>query len=316
MSNAITKIAKKEDLTTLLNNNTNAVARIDENKREDFKKNFIELWNNKYLIGQADASELLEFCIQITNIGLSVNPWHKEVYILPFAIYEGKAPNKRKVGVRLEAVFTKNGIQEMAFNNGFQMEVDTVWKIGGEGVELSSLDFDKRADVDFTNQEYVSKNFLGFNFKLFDLNNKLREQNYFVTMAYLEKVTKKLESKDHQIANYSHKAFRKAYSEFFIPKGRDTRDIISRLDNLNNEEIETVETTPSKINTKSLNDVLNKENKTEIVEEKVVTIQDINNYYKQNLNKKDLMQKVLQGTGWRDFNSLKLGELMGELKKL
>jgi len=312
MSN-IVKINKKSDLEELVKDK-NALARLDAEKVEEFKTNFIELWNNKYLIQNADASELLNFCIQISNIGLSVNPWHKEVYILPFNVYKkNQDGSKTKVSTRLEAVYAKDGVRQMAYDNGFQIFCDTVWNINGKGKSINDLDFIDKSKVDFTNTKYVNENFLGFNFTLVDVIGNLQKQEYFVTFDYLKKVTKKLESEDHKIANYSHKAFRKAYNEFFIPKSRDTRYLLSKLDNINyNDDIETVQTTDTKQDTKKVENALKPSN---IVKD--VTVEDITYLYDNaDTDIKIKMGAKLKGTGWNNYTPQQLNQLKIELEEI
>ena len=293
MSN-LTKITSKNDLQTVLTQNNNALNRLDADKQDEFQKNFIELWNNKYLISQAIPSELLDFCIQVTNIGLSVNPWHKQVYILPFGIYEGKAPNKKRVGTRLEAVFTKFGIQELSFQSGFQIEVDTIWNYEGNDILSKDLNIGQRAKLNITDTKNVGDNFLGFYFELIDLNNKLHKQNCVVGMDYLKEVTKKLESVTHQIANYEHKAFRKAMSSFFIPKSRGSLEILSKIDNLNySDEIIDTTITDTKSKPEDIKKVLSPKNED-------ITVEDIEGLYRSaDAERKEDILKIL-GQDWRE----------------
>lgn len=301
----IQKINSKSDLELLIKDK-NALARLHPDKVEEFKTNFIEIYSEKYLLSKAAPSELLSFCIQVSNIGLSINPWHKELYILPFKQKDGS--------FKLEAVFSKDGIQEMAFNNGFQIECTSVWNFGGNGVLLKDLTYQEQSKINFTNAEFVEKHFLGFEFELFDLKGNLRPQKVFVTFDYLKEVTKQLQSKTHQIANYSHKAFRKAYNEFFIPKGRDTRDKLNKLDNINynDEPIETVQT----------NDTDKKELSTLYIDG-VSKSEDVVNYnqddmtrlFNKDKSKQSEMMKFLV-QGWRDYPQDKMNELYKKLSEL
>ncbi len=304
MSN-LQAIKSKSDLELMVKDK-NALARLHDDKVEEFKTNFIELWNNQYLIKNAVPSELLEFCIQVTNIGLSVNPWHRELHILPFA-------QKGKDGKKLEAVYSDNGIQQMAFNNGFQIECNTVWNFGGNGVNIKELSYLEQSKINFTNPKFVEEHFLGFNIELFDLNKKLFNQSFFVTYDYLKEVTKQLQSKEHQIANYKHKAMRKAYNEFFIPKGRDTRDLLSKLDNINyNEDIETVEV--KETSTKDIQNAL-KPSIENVVKD--VTIEDITYLYENaDTEIKIKMGAKLKGSGWNNYTPQQLNVLKSELESI
>ena len=307
----ITKITSKNDLSTVLTDNANAVNRLDEDKKDEFKKNFLELWNNKYLIGQANPTELLDFCIQVTNIGISVNPWHKQVSVLPFT-------EKGQQGKKLEAVYSKDGIQEMAFNAGFQMEMDTIWSINGSDVKSKDLPLGERARLDMNDNEFVTNNFLGFYFELIDLNGKLHNQNNVIGVDYCKLVTKSKPDKSYEIANWQHKAFRKAYDLFFIPKNRDNRDVLSRLDNLNNTVIDVkVEETPKVEQTKDSLKIADASTPT--VEETPtveITVNDINRYYNQNPDKHQAMAKIFaDNQDWRKFNAEQLSKLLEDLKK-
>lgn len=298
----LTKITSKNDLSTVLKGGENALQRLDEDKKEEFKKNFIELWSNEYLIKSANATELLDFCIQVSNIGLSVNPWHKQVYILPFN-------QKGQNGKKLEAVLTKFGIQELVFQSGFQIEVDTIWNHDGEEVLSKNLSIGQRSKLNITDIKEVDKNFLGFYFELIDLNKKLKKQNCVVGIDYLKEVTKQLQSKTHQIANYEHKAFRKAMTSFFIPKSRGSIEVISQLDNINNTIVDVSVNENKKETPKVALTLEEDENKT-----KDVTVKEILEYYNASDNKQKIADIMSNNDGWREYIPSKLNALMSEIQ--
>ncbi len=302
-------IKSKSDLELLVKDK-NALARLHDDKVEDFKTNFIELWNNQYLIKNAVPSELLEFCIQVTNIGLSVNPWHKELYILPFT-------QKGKDGKKLEAVYRKEAIEQMAFRAGIQIESDSIWNIVGDGILYSNMTYSEQSKIKANDIKYINDNFIGFEIRFYDLKSNLRPQKFTITYDYLKYATNdnNIEKDSDQVAKLLHKAYRKAFSLAFIPKGRDTRDLLSKLDNINyNEDIETVET--KETSTEEIQNALKPSSENVV---KDVTIEDINILYANSESDIQIKMHAVfnSNAGWKtNYTPQQLNVLKSELEEI
>lgn len=292
-------------MQNMLKGNENSLHRLDEDKRESFKLNFLELWNNQYLIQQAVPTELLDFAIQITNLGLSINPYAKELYILPFN-------EKGKNGKKLEAVFRKEAIEKLSSDKGFFIESDNIWSIDGEDILESEMTYARQARLEKTNVEFVNKSFLGFRFTLSFMGEKnVPKQHCIVGMNYLKTVTKQLQSQEHKIANYAHKAYRKAFSEFNMSAGKrtDMEKKLAQLEALNYNTFE-AEVTNEKQNTNTHKKSLQMSGETQ----EIVTVEDITALYKTlSVEKKSKMLK--DHKDWRTYDADAMRLLKEELEK-
>ncbi len=306
-NNQIQKINSKDDLVNLVKDK-NALARLKDDKVEEFKTNFIELWSQKYLIQSAEPSELLDFCIQVTNIGLSVNPWHKEVYVLPFT-------QKGKSGKKLEVVYRKEAIEEMAFRAGMQIEADSIWNINGDGVLFSNMTYLDQSTIKSNNVKYINDNFIGFEIRFYDLKSNLRPQKFTISYDYLKYATNdnNIGSDQDQISKLIHKAYRKAFNMAFIPKGRDTRDKLNKLDNINYND-ETIETVPTSDTTKKDLKSLSIDGVSKDINN--FSVDDITLIWEDGDSKKRNKMLPLLVKGWKEYNQEQLNNLFKSVSEL
>ena len=253
----------KQQLISYLVNYADLLKSLEKDKKEEFKQNFLELASNDYLISKVNPRELIKFCIGVTKLGLNINPMYKEVYIIPFNTEVRK-------GVKLmlpQAIIPLNGIQERANQNGFFLRLYEVYKFD-DGNIISEREMSREYQIllDTTNSTWFDRHFVGFDVVLTDLRNQLPEQVKFVEVAYLKDVTKTIKNQSFKAQTYRHKAARRAFGDFNIPRDRQLVDFIE-LEHLNDTTLENKNTNRLKYTT-----AITQENLTTAIEDGFIVV--------------------------------------------
>ncbi len=205
---------KKAELIQGLTENHLIVESIPEKYRGPFKEAFMEFYNMDYLMKSVSMREVIRFCANIARTGLSLNPGDKETYIVPFDTKVGET----KIMIP-QVIIPLNGIQEIAYRKQFFLRLYEVYNF--EGTYASELDMPRelQAKLNTMDPNWVDSHFIGFDVVLVDLTNELPEQKKFVEKSYLESVTNQIKG-NFKIQNWRHKAVRRAYGDFMIPRAR------------------------------------------------------------------------------------------------
>ena len=205
----------------------------------EFKSALIELSGNAYLMEKIPAAQIVRVAAQATYMGLSVNPLHKECDILPFNV-KGK-------GVVASIVAKKKGVQEMAFSAGFFFDVDPVWSIPNLAPPLppeiamnlpeppemvikaeSEMTREELIGLDPSDPKFFNEHMKGWDFTLTDMldndsGSKVQPQKEFVSLKDAKAVTGSMQATEHSLKQaYVHKAIRRAMTEFYIPRNRNS----------------------------------------------------------------------------------------------
>jgi len=223
--NNIMKINNSEDANRLISINDKKIEQLPEVERESFKENFLSICSDKYLTSKANAQDIFNLALNATKIGLNVSKYAKEVYILPF-------------GNKLEMVFRKEATEKLLSDRGYFIECTNIWSIDGLDVLENELSYGQQARLEKTNPKFVNDFFIGFMFKLSYIrgDKSIPDQFSVIGVNYLNTVTKQLQSQEHKIANWSHKAYRKAYSTFNLSASAGASQMdekIAKLDDIN-----------------------------------------------------------------------------------
>ena len=238
----------KQLLGQTLQSSAQLLQTLDAEKQEEFRSNFLELASNDYLVGAVAPRELMQFCVGVTKLGLNINPAYKEVYVVPFS-----TKVRNSYTMLPQAIIPLQGMQEMAFKAGFYLRLYEVYRFGDEIVSEKGMDRKYQVQLNTSNPQWVDQHFVGFDVELIDTKGEIPEQYKFVEVQYLKDVTKTLKDKKFKdqkfkVQTWRHKAVRRAFGDFFIPRGRKM-DVLEKLDHINNEVLE--KDTPS-VNPKSL----------------------------------------------------------------
>lgn len=217
MSTSISPIERKRlELANGLISNKQYIDLIPVEKQENFKNNFLELATQDYLLSIISTKELIRFAVNVTKIGLDIAPSSKEVYILPF---ETKV-NNQKVMLP-QAIIPLNGVQQLAYQKGFFLLLDAVYKFDdGTSESESKLSRAQQAFLQTANSKWVDEHFIGFDCILTDLKGELPTQIKFVDLNYMKAATKTIKDERWKLQTWRHKAVRRAYGDFMIPKNR------------------------------------------------------------------------------------------------
>jgi len=210
-------------------------------KQEDFKNNFLELATQDYLLSIIGTKDLVRFATTITKTGLDIAPSSKEVYIIPF----DTRVNNQKVMLP-QAIIPLNGMQQLAYQKGFFLLLDAVWRFddGSYGSE-SKLTRPQQAQIQSANGQWVENHFIGFDVILKDLKNELPTQVKFVDLNYIKAATKTLKDERWKLQTWRHKAVRRAYGDFMIPKGRKI-EAFEQIEVLNDSILQNTDTSSGK----------------------------------------------------------------------
>lgn len=307
---------KRKLVTALESNHKLLLDRLpDDSQQQAFKENFLELAENDYLIKEVEPKHILTFALNVSKLGININPIYKEAYILPF--------NVKNKGMMPTLVMPKNGIRQIAYDAGFFLEIDRVYNIDGKIIPQSEMSREQLSSLKTTDGAWVDKHFDGFNITLTDLiesEKKLPVQTAYVGAEYVKKVTKQLQSQDYKIQTWEHKACRRAFEEFFIPRDRRS-NVLMEVDKLNDSQeiIDTEETAPKEdVDVKK---ALLEEDavEAELDEDTVVTEKVIMDYYNEQTNKAKqnaIKEEMKKQSGWRSYDQEKLAELYETLKEL
>ena len=201
---------------------------IPVNKQEQFKNNFLELATQDYLLSIVDVKELVRFATYITKVGLDIAPSSKEVYIIPF----DTKVNNQKVMLP-QAIIPLNGMQQLAYQKGFFLLLEAVYKFDdGSSESESKLSRAQQAMLQTANPKWIESHFIGFDCILTDLKKELPTQVKFVDLNYIKAATKTIKDDRWKLQTWRHKAVRRAYGDFMIPKDRKI-DAFESIENLN-----------------------------------------------------------------------------------
>lgn len=224
---------------------------IPVNKQEQFKNNFLELATQDYLLSIVDTKELVRFTAHVTKTGLDIAPSSKEVYIIPF----DTKVNNQKIMLP-QAIIPLNGMQQLAYQKGFMLILDAVWKFDDGSCESESkLTRLQQSYLKTADAEWVEKHFIGFDVVLTDLKNELPTQVKFVDLNYVKEATKTIKDARWKLQTWRHKAVRRAYGDFMIPKGRKI-DVFEEIEALNDATISIADTSTGKILTSEQEEAL------------------------------------------------------------
>lgn len=229
MSNKISQIEMKRlELADGLSNNKQFLDLIPVDKQESFRNNFLELATQEYLLSIVETKELIRFAAYVTKIGLDIAPSSKEVYILPF----DTKVNNEKVMLP-QAIIPLNGMQQLAYQKGFFLVLEAVYKFDdGSSESESKLSRVQQSMLQTANADWVDKHFIGFDCILTDLKKELPTQVKFVDLNYIKAATKTIKDQKWKLQTWRHKAVRRAYGDFMIPKDRKI-DTFESIENLN-----------------------------------------------------------------------------------
>lgn len=198
-------------------------------QQDKFRQNMMDFAFQDYLMQIIQPRDIIEFAVKITRLGLDISPTAKECYIVPF---DTKVQGQK---VMLpQAIIPLNGIQQQAYQKGFQLMIYSVYELGDEVVSEFNMPLKYMRQLNTANEKWVNDHFLGFEVVLTDLTNEIPEQRKLVEVAYVREVTKTVQDKRFQIQNWIHKACRRAFREFLIPSSRKV-DIFEQVENLNDQ---------------------------------------------------------------------------------
>ena len=219
---------KRKELIQGLANSKEYVDLIPVDKQESFKNNFLELATQDYLLSIVDVKELVRFTAYITKVGLDIAPSSKEVYIIPF----DTKVNNQKVMLP-QAIIPLNGMQQLAYQKGFFLILEAVYKFDdGSSESESKLSRAQQAMLQTANPKWIESHFIGFDCILTDLKKELPTQVKFVDLNYIKAATKTIKDERWKLQTWRHKAVRRAYGDFMIPKDRKI-DVFESIENLN-----------------------------------------------------------------------------------
>lgn len=219
---------KRKELIQGLANSKEHVGLIPVDKQESFKNNFLELATQDYLLSIVDVKELVRFTAYITKVGLDIAPSSKEVYIIPF----DTKVNNQKVMLP-QAIIPLNGMQQLAYQKGFFLILEAVYKFDdGSSESESKLSRAQQAMLQTANPKWIESHFIGFDCILTDLKKELPTQVKFVDLNYIKAATKTIKDERWKLQTWRHKAVRRAYGDFMIPKDRKI-DVFESIENLN-----------------------------------------------------------------------------------
>ena len=223
---------KRQELAEGLLKNEDIVLAMPLELQKNFKENFLELATQDYLIKTVLPRELIRFAANVTKIGLNINPVYKEVYIIP---YDTKVGDIKMM--LPQAIIPLNGAQEQAFQKDFFLRLYAVYNVEGDIFSEKDMTRKQQLTLKTANSEWVDKHFAGFDVELVDLKKELPDQIKFVDLSYLTTVTKTIKDKNYKLQTWRHKAVRRAFSEFVIPRARRV-DVFEKIEQLNDQELE------------------------------------------------------------------------------
>lgn len=214
---------------------------IPTSKQEQFRNNFLELATQDYLLSIVDTKELVRFASNVTKTGLDISPSSKEVYIIPF----DTKVNNTKVMLP-QAIIPLNGMQQLAYQKGFLLTMESVFKFDDGSYESESkLSRMQQSCLRTADSKWVDSHFIGFDVVLEDLRKELPTQTKFVDLNYVQEATKTIQDTRWKLQTWRHKAVRRAYGDFMIPKDRKI-EAFEKIEELNDSVLENADISSGK----------------------------------------------------------------------
>ena len=219
---------RKQELLKVLEAHKSLLQDLSPKLQDKFKSNFLELVHNDYLLNNVDKRLILKLAIDLTKIGLDINPFAKEVYIVPF-----KTKINNQTIMIPQAIIPEKGIAEIYLRANFLLKVYRVWDLGDVVKSEKEMNYKELSLIDETDIEFVEKNFIGWDVVLIDLLEKLPEQKEFVSYKYAKAATKNMDvPKEFYLEGLVHKAIRRASKRFRVPKER-FKDLVEQVEYAN-----------------------------------------------------------------------------------
>jgi len=312
---------RKKELVEVLNRYADLLQDLTPRQQDEFKKNFLELVNNEYLLEKVDKRFILKLAIDLTKTGLNINPFNKEVYIVPF---ETKVANQKLM--LPQAIIPEKGIAEIYLRANFLLKVYKVWDLGDVIKSEKEMNYKELSLVDETDKVFVEKYFIGWDIELIDLLGELPTQKEFVSYKYAKAATKNMKVPDEfLLEGLIHKAIRRAAKRFRVPKNR-FNDMLEKVEIANEKFLSGIE-----INEKTVNDYKAETKQidplelagpkqeedikaAEVVKDKV-TINDFRNLYKSlNKEQKATYMAYMQGVELEKLSEEELQNFYKEVK--
>lgn len=232
---------KRQELTQALQNNNSVVLTLLPEQQENFKRNFLEFASQEYLLNTIETKEIIRFAVNVTKLGLDIAPSSSEVYIIPF----DTKINGTKVMLP-QAIIPFNGMQQLAYQKGFMLTADPVYKFSEtECAAARELTRVQQSKLNTANPEWLDNHFIGYDIVLKDLEGNLGEQTYFVDVSYVKEATKTNKDARWSLSTWTHKAVRKAYKQFLVPRDRALEQF-EKIEHLNDEQLVDVDVVSSK----------------------------------------------------------------------
>lgn len=227
---------KRDELSIGLEKYKQFLEVIPVEKQENFKKNFLELATQDYLLSIIAVKEIIRFTANVTKIGLDIAPSSNEVYIIPF----DTKINGQKIMLP-QAIIPYNGMQQLAYQSGFMLTVDPVYKFSDkECAAARELTRVQQSKLNTADPEWLDEHFIGYDVVLKDLIGNLGTQTYFVDVSYVKAATKTNKDPRWSLSTWTHKAVRKAYKQFLVPRDR-AMEQFEKLEHLNDIELSKVD---------------------------------------------------------------------------
>jgi|GEM_PF-1315578 len=223
---------KRQELAEGLIKNSDIVLSMPVDLQKSFKENFLELSTQDYLLKMIKPRELIRFAANVTKAGLNINPVYKEVYIIPYDTKIGDT----KIMLP-QAIIPLNGAQEQAFQKDFFLRLYAVYNVDDDIFSEKDMTRKQQITLQTANPLWVDEHFAGFDVELIDLKKELPDQIKFVEMSYLTTVTKTIKDQSFKLQTWRHKAVRRAYGDFVIPRARRI-EVFDKIEQLNDQELE------------------------------------------------------------------------------
>lgn len=230
---------KRQELIKGLEDNKDLILTLPADKQKEFRENFLEFATQDYLVSKISVKEIIRFSVNICKLGLNINPAFKEVYIVPFNTKVKDETGKDQHIMLPQAIIPLNGIQEMSYKKNFFLKLYEVYKLGEEVVSEKEMTRAHQMLLKTSDAKWVDENFVGFDVVLTDLINELPEQTKFIEASYLKAVTKTMQDERFKVQSWRHKAVRRAFGDFFIPRSREV-DIFDKVEHINDQTLGTV----------------------------------------------------------------------------
>ena len=219
---------RKQELSKVLEAHKSLLQDLSPRLQDKFKSNFLELVHNDYLLNNVDKRLILKLAIDLTKIGLDINPFAKEVYIVPF-----KTKINNQTIMIPQAIIPEKGIAEIYLKANFLLKVYKIWDLGDVVKSEKEMNYKELSLTDETDIKFVEKNFIGWDVVLIDLLGKLPEQKEFVSYKYAKAATKNMDvPEEFYLEGLVHKAIRRASKRFRVPKER-FKDLVEQVEYAN-----------------------------------------------------------------------------------